>query len=354
MWSSVNLPKGTAFARYAQALAFSKGNLMQAHEIAKRWSDTPEVEVVLKAAMTAGTTTDTDWAQPLVEYQTMADEFIDLLRPATIIGNIPNLRRVPFNIRVAGKTQGSTVGWVGEGLPKPVSELKFNAITLGFAKAAGIVVISQELARFSNPSAEALIRQDLIDTIATFLDVQFIDPAVTAVANVHPASITNGITPIAAGGGTIPLITAAVTAAFAAFAAAHLVPTTWIANPGTALSLSMVRTSQDIFAFPTLTINGGSFFGLPVVVSSSVPVGDLILIAAPEIFLADDGQVRLDVSEQASLQMDSAPSPGGTLVSLWQNNLVGIRAERFMNWMRRRDAAVQLITGLTFTPAPPG
>jgi hypothetical protein len=68
-----NLPKGTAFTRYAMALMRSQGNLMQAVEISKQWHDTtPEVETVLRAAVAAGTTTDSTWAGPLVQYTNMA------------------------------------------------------------------------------------------------------------------------------------------------------------------------------------------------------------------------------------------------------------------------------------------
>jgi HK97 family phage major capsid protein len=352
IFSKRNLPQGTSFARYAQALAMSKGNLMQALQIAKtRWPDTPEVETVLRSAVNYGSTTDSDFAEPLVEYQTMANEFIDLLRPATILGKLTGLRRVPFNIRVAGKTSSSTVGWVGQGSPKPVSEVHFNETTLGFAKAAGIVVISQELARFSSPSAEALIRQDLVDTMAEFMDAQFISPSVAAVANVSPASITNGLTPVSSTGSTLAQITADVSSAFQKFINADLAPTkgVWIMKPVTALGLALKRTSQDVFAFPDINLNGGTWFGLPVIVSDAVPGSAsggtiIVLLDQSEVFYADDGQVRLDVSEQASLQMDSAPSAGAqSLVSLWQNNLIGIRAERFMNWARRRDAAVTYI-----------
>ena len=45
--------------------------------------------------------------------------------------------------------------------------------------------------------------------------------------------------------------------------------------------------------------------------------------------------------------MDSAPDspPSGTtvLVSLWQMNMTGIRAERWINWVKRRSTAVQFI-----------
>ena len=45
--------------------------------------------------------------------------------------------------------------------------------------------------------------------------------------------------------------------------------------------------------------------------------------------------------------MDSAPaSPADArIVSLWQNNLVGLRAERFINWKRARANGVQYLTG---------
>ncbi|EPN26521.1 peptidase U35, phage prohead HK97, partial [Pseudomonas syringae pv. actinidiae ICMP 19096] len=67
----------------------------------------------------------------------------------------------------------------------------------------------------------------------------------------------------------------------------------------------------------------------------------LILAKASEILLADDGGVTIDVSREASLQMDSAPGSGSQeLVSLWQNNMVALRAERFINWKRRRPSAV--------------
>ena len=151
-----NLPKGTAFTRYVGAIALAKGNLHQALEFSKRWRDsTPEVEIVLKAAVAAGTTTDPAWAKPLVEYTNMASEFIELLRPQTFIGRMTGFRIVPFNIRVPRQTGGSTVGWVGEGLSKPVSKLAFDAVTFPWAKVAGIVVITEELARFSSPSCRS-------------------------------------------------------------------------------------------------------------------------------------------------------------------------------------------------------
>lgn len=350
-----NVTKGTAFTRYAIALARSKGNLMQAAEIAKQWKDsTPEVEIVLKAAVAAGTTTDPAWAGPLVQYQDMAAEFIELLRPATIVGRIEGMRRVPFNVRVPGQTTGSSVGWVGEGKPAPVSALAFNTTTLGFSKVAGIVAITEELARFSTPSAEGVIQQDLISTISQFLDQQFIDPAVAAGANgLSPASITNGVKAIPASGKDAAAVRADVKKVFQAYIAANLsvAGAVWIMSETTALSLSLMLNALGQPEFPGLTMAGGTFFGLPAILSQTV--GDNIVLAkASEILFADDGGVTLDVSREASLQMDSAPVAGATeLVSLWQNGFIAMKAERFINWKRRRVEGVQYISGAAYGDA---
>lgn len=364
------LPKGTAFTRYAIALARGKGNLMQAAEVAKAWGDTPEVETVLKAAVAAGTTTDADWAKPLVEYQNMASEFVDLLRPQTIIGRIPGLRRVPFNIKIPRQTAGAAAQWVGEGKPKPVSELSFDQITLGFAKLAGIVVLTDELVRFSNPSAEALVRQDLINTIVQTMDKDFVDPAKAVSVGVSPASITNGVTPVVASGTDADAVRADVKALFAKFLAANMsmAGAVFVMTETQALGLALMQNPLGQPEFPGLAINGtsgGTFFGLPVVLSENIPAqaevagppaipagSRIILAKASEILLADDGQVMLDVSREASLEMDSAPTSPPTastvMVSLWQHNMVGIRAERFINWAKRRADVVQYITGANY------
>ncbi|MDR5800567.1 phage major capsid protein [Caballeronia sp. LZ001] len=347
-----NVAKGTAFTRYAIALMRSKGNVMQAVEIAKEWKDsTPEVELVLKAAVQAGTTTDPAWAKPLVEYQSMASEFIDLLRPATIIGRIEHFRRVPFNIKVPGQVTGSSVNWVGEGKPTPVSSLAFNTTSLGHSKVAGLVVMTEDLVRFSSPSAEALVQQDLIATVGGFLDGQFIDPKkAEGEYGVSPASITHDLNPIKASGVDAAAVRADVKAAFDAFIAANLsvAKAVWVMSESTALALSMMHNALAQPEFPGLTMAGGTFFGLPALLSQTA--GDMMILAnASEILLADDGDVTLDASREASVEMESGPKGGATqLVSLWQNGFVAMKAARFINWKRRRTQAVQYITGVKY------
>jgi len=348
-----NAPAGTAFTRFVALLAVSKGNLMQAEVLANNlYKDMPELGIVMKAAVAAGTTSDTTWAGPLVQYNDMVGEFIELLRPQTILGKLTSLRRVPFNIRIPRQTAGTTGTFVGEGLPAPVKKLDFDNITLPWAKASTIVVITAELAKLSNPSAEALVRQDLMDGMAQFLDKRLIDPAYAGVANVSPASLTNGVTPQQASGATLAAIDADVRAIMTTFANAELSLMTgvWVMSASLAIRLSMMRTNQDTKAFPDLTMRGGEFYGLPVIVSNNVaPSGSpgdqhLILIDQSEVLMADDNQMTIDVSTEASLEMNDAPSGGATsLRSLWQNGLLGAKIDKWVYWTKRRSQAVQFI-----------
>lgn len=367
--------KGMGFTRFCAALALAKGNVSQAAEIAVKWKDTsPEVynvlkyagqrggtlglaedAIQLKTAVAAGDTTTTAWAAPLVQYDNMASEFVEYLRPQTIIGKLTGLRRVPFNIRFPSQSAGSSVGWVGQGLPKKVSKLTLATNTLGFAKAAGIVVITKELAMFSSPSAETLVRDDLASAMVAFLDQQFIDPGVAASANVSPASITNGLSSQnQATGTTLATFEADVATAMAVLIAGEVAFTSavWVTDPYTAMKIGMLRTTNGDYAYPGVGVNGGTLFGIPLITSNGVPhsvsAGSILtLFSQPEIFLADEGGLEVDASDQASIEMNDAPTGGATsLTSLWQNNLIGIRCERVINWQRRRTAAVTYIDNL--------
>ena len=356
------VPKGTAFARMCMALAAGHGDSYQTLQYAKQWKDsTPEVEQMVehmwrtKAAVAAGTTTDSTWAGPLVVTQPL-NEFLEMLRPRTLLGRIPGLRQVPFNVSVPAQTTGGTYGWVGQNKPKPVTKADFATVSVPFAKAAGIIVLSEELVKLSSPSAEALVREEMIAGMGQFLDVQFNDPAVAVAANVSPASITNGASTAAASGTTAAAAKADLAASIAVFTAAGipLEGSVWLMSDSNAFGLAVSLNALGQPLFPGMTAQGGTLFGMPVVVSNNVSTR-VILVHAPSILVADEGGVRIDVSREATVQMDSAPTDTvdatTVYVSLWQRNLVGLRAERMITWIRARTAAVRYITACAYTGA---
>jgi HK97 family phage major capsid protein/HK97 family phage prohead protease len=349
-----NVPPGIALVRAVCAKVMCNGNMHEAAEYAKRWDDsTPEVSLYLKAAIAPGTATDATWAGPLVN-QNIAKDFIELLRPATILGQIPGLRMVPFNTKVPSQTAGGTYGWVGEAKPKPLTKLAFSSVSLTWSKVAGIIVITEELARLSSPNAEMLVRNDMIAGIAQFLDQQFIDPAVAAVAGVNPASITNGAPTAAATASPL----ADIMGLISHFATNNIAVggVTFIMSAANALSLSFRTNTDGSPLFPGIGMNGGTYRGLTFVTSQTA--GTNVIALQPALILcADDGGVTIDVSREASLQMDSAPaSPADATtvyVSLWQTNAVGLRAERYITWAKANANAVKYLTAAAY-PAPAG
>lgn len=373
------LEPGIAFARYAMCLTKAKGNHAMAAQLAERHYPNTEAVVKtlkaqaeganlqemmqIKATVAAGTSTDSTWAAPLVYAQTFMGDFISYLRPRTLIGQA-QFRPVPFNVRIGGQTSGGTAGWVGQGKAKPVTKVDFNATTVPFTKVAAIAVITQELARFSDPSAEALVRDSLADTVIARVDTDLFDPDLAAVANVSPAGLLNGVSPISAAGidySDPASVRCAIALLWAPWDSTFLgARPAYYTTPAVARQLALAREALGTPAFPGVTPMGGTLDGVPLRVSQYLANNGgsggapFILVDESEIYLADDGSVTLDASDVASIEMSDAPAGSSSatvaassvnLVSMWQTNSIAFRAERFIWWGARRSGAAQWIDG---------
>lgn len=353
-------PKGIGMARVAIAMIRAGGNAYTARELAKQhWKDNPEVSEYIRTVIEAGDTTTSGWASQLVPAaQQMADEFIELLRAATVIGRIPGLREVPFNIAVPLQTGGGTYGFVGEGAPKPVTKPTYGSTTLRFEKVAGIIVITEELARFSSPSAEVLVRNELVNGLTEFLDTIFVGNT-PAIANVQPAGIRNGITPVPASGTTANAFRSQFNQIMQNMITNKRNPARLVLlmSSGMAMSLSSMINSLGQQEFPSVNAQGGTYLGIPIVVSQALGT-NIVLIDPNEILHAAEPAIRIDVSREASVEMDDSPVAGETspvtqittYKSFWQNNLVGIRGEQFNTWKVARTSAVEYISGADYKP----
>lgn len=364
-----SVAKGIRFARMCQAIATSKGNLPQALEIAKhQWPVDNDMHSVIRAqsmgitraAVAAGTTTDPAWAGALVAAETMAGELIELVMKEAVLGQLTQLRRVPFNVRIPRETVAiGSATWVGQGQSKPVGRGSYDFVTVPWAKCALIVVITEELARFSNPAAETLMRDGLVRAIVDFLDAQFVSSIIAPVTGVSPGGITNGLPPgqIVTVVGVPPALADVNAALISAVTKlntgnAPRAPV-WMMHPQTFIALSTVQGPMGLPAYPTMATNK-TLFGYPVITSAHLLPAEVILADQAGILFASDNGVAVDVSREASVQLDSAPAtPPTPLVSFWQQNLVGLRAETYAWWQRARDADVVLINNVPVV-IPPG
>tara|TARA_R110001583_G_scaffold49116_1_gene153849 strand:- start:21837 stop:23783 length:1947 start_codon:yes stop_codon:yes gene_type:complete len=346
-------PKGVGFARIAGVMAATKGNSMQAAEIAKRFSNTPAVAEYFKAKA-VGMTDDEIWGGPLANDTYLKDEFMEMLRPATVFGKIQGFRNVPFNTKITTQTGGTSANWVGEGQIKPKTGMELGSVSLSFAKIAAIVPISDELARFSSPSAELLVRDDLVKAIAARIDDTLFDADQAETKDV-PASLLNDVFAITLDSSKsfVDAVDEAASTIISEFSVyGGFEGAYFVMSEAVAINLGMMKDAmgRPIYeGMQGLINNQRTLFGLPVVTSNSQTISNKVVLMRPsEILVADDGGVDLSVNDSASYT-----DTNGNLVSAWENNLVLIRAERYIRWKKARITAAAYIDLSTYTPTAP-
>lgn len=339
------LPKGTLFLRsiVAAARAGTEGNPVTVAEN----SYGQRVAQLTKAAQDAGGINTGDWGAVMATPE--AQEFFAVVEAASILGKLTGLRRVPLNVRTTLMSTGFSAYWIGGGKGKNLSKAVLSGDTLTPLKVAVITAVTQELLRHSGPTTEARLRADMIRAIAEAIDAAFIDPANAGVADVMPASITNGVTPIASTGNPGADIAALIAAFVGDFEAAA-----FVTDPATAAQIALARDAAGGFAFPDAGPRGGSILGLPLIVSRSSPRdssgGQLALVDASGIAYGAEG-VRNVIGEHSTLEMvdEATDPPTVNQVSMFQTNSVAILSEVSANWKVMRPAVVTISDALYAT-----
>ena len=351
-------PKGHIFARMAVAQALARNNGGGASKIAEDlWGPTSIPALALRSAVPTGGTTDGNWAAALAEYQTAARDFIEALRPKTILGRLSGYRSAPLRTRIPRSVSGATAYWVGEGAPTPMSSGLLDTVQIDDFKIGSIVASTVELTRLATLTAERLVRADLVAAVSQLSDASFIDPARAGEAGVSPAAINFGAPTIAASGTTAAALRSDLQRLFAQIDTNFENPVL-ITDRRQAVNLALMGDE-----FPQVNVNGGLLAGCPLLTSSSVPSvgsgdspGDwsttITLLDASELIIADDGLATISLSTQATLEMESAPDSPRTAntvtVNLWQNDLVAWKVLRFVNWTMARPGAVAVIVDANY------
>lgn len=353
---------GIRYARFAKCLAISLKTHQPADLIAESlYKDIdPEFVAYTKAAVSAMTTGNT---AALIGNDGGIADFVEFLRPMTVlgrfgVGGIPSLTQIPFRVPLISEATETDAQWVGEGKGKPLTKMAPTRTELTPLKIATIAVQTMELIRDSSPSSDVLIRNSLAKAVAKRQDITFVDPTNAGSAGVRPASILNGVAPVANSGlSGAEGVRADVQAIIGAFVTANnpLQSGVWIMSGTYALRLMMMLNPLGQREFPGITMTGGTFFELPVIVSNYL-TDYVALVNAEDIWFADEGGVDIAMSTEASLEMVDAPTQDSgvadpvetAVVSMFQTNSVAFRAERTLNWARRRPSAVAWINHVTW------
>lgn len=343
---------GRDLGQFCKALARAQGDIITAESVARAagWAN---AHTAIKALVTA-----LSQEQIQEAFGPITADLVALLRPLTIVGRLqPGMRRVPFNTRLLTQSVGGSGDWVGEGRPIPVTAAGLDdTFSLEIRKVGAIRVLTTELMRVAASGSDQLVANDAASSLVEAMDVAFIDPANGGTAD-KPASITYGAPSFSSSGSSVTNIDADLKLLVQSLIDAEmpLSSAAWIMSSKTATNLAFARGTSGAPAYPNITARGGSLAGLPVITSTSVHAtgspGErfIALVEASEISIADDNDGRIELSTNATLQMDDAPVDGAAqLHSLWQLGLVGIKSTRFLNWTRRRDGAVALLRDVTF------
>ncbi len=328
-----NIEKGIGFAQYVKAKSLSmrmarKGTFVSPLEVAKSKGMHPNVVQALEKAVVL----DTQNSSELIAPHTLSNEFIELLRAKTIVDKLAkHMRTAPFNTTIAGMATGSTAQWVGEGKAKPVSNPTFNSVEIKHHKLAGIVVMTDELLHLSTYSADKMVLDDLIASTKTLIDTTFMDDKPQT--DERPAGILNGAEKITATGKDLESTKADLAKLRKVFIAKNL------SLSGAFYVMSETRASEiaeltDALGNPYYRgmqagVNEKTLNGLPVIESETA--GNVIALLKPsELYLADDGDVQIDTSNEATITI------GDTEHNLFQENKFATRVERCMTWAKRR------------------
>jgi len=354
------LDPGIGFARLARvkALAFT-GQLetRDPAQIAKHLypGDDKLMDALTKAAVPAASTISATWAGNLINEGGAAfADFVEYLRERSLYGQISNrFRRLPFDAPVLVQGSGGTAQWVKEGDAKPLTQWTYTRTKLTPLKVAAIAAATKETLMRASVAADSFLRDELARAVGSRIDSSLISVA-AAVTDESPAGLLNGTSAtVLTGDGTIAGIRCDIATLLTELVGDNLTVAGafWVMPETLAIHLSLLANEVGAPAFPGITPTGGTLAGLPVFTSQYVPsdtTGPVVaLIKGDEIFLGDEGGIQVSVSDQASLQMDNAPTqqsigtPVATsVVSMWQTNSVAFLVERFVNWQKRRSQAV--------------
>lgn len=305
----------------ARWLLASAGNnpLAAARVYLQKWSNTITAPM-LRAAISNGDliekVTGTADLTPPAFLQPLAT----LLERSTVLEQL-QLVKAPLITPIPYGSADGAISWVKQGAPKPVSNAVLDTVMIDKAKCAGILVLTAELARLAG-GAELALTNLLVRSSVAFIDTAFLDPAAAAVADTNPASITNGLTPVTPGTTVVESLQALV----AAFSAARPQASrpAFIMSPVTALQIPADQFTAD------------GKLRTAAVVTTVGAGGNIILVDADGIYY-NDQLTDISTSEQAVL-------PGATLpISLWQNNLMGVKVDRFISWAKEPTAAQYVV-----------
>jgi len=246
---------------------------------------------------------------------------------------------------------GTVAGKVlNESEPSPAIEGSYSAVTLTPRRAQATVVVTREVIERGGALAEESLNAELLRALARAEDYGFLDPT-------NAGSVSFGAPTITSTGSALAAVDADLRSALQAAydREISLERGAWVMHPQTCTYLAALRGSGGAPAYPNVAARGGTLLGLPVVTSTAIvrrgsPSERYVALVDPdEILFASDGAVTFERAADAAIEMSDTPSGGtASLRSLWQNQLLALRAQRWVAWHSVRPGGVVVIDAVSY------
>ena len=347
------------------ALAVLKG--WGDHDLAAMWQEGRQ------KALSAGDPTAGGFLVP-IQFST---DVIELLRASAVVRSLdPTV--IPISsgtLKVPRITAGATASYVGENVAVNASEQETGQLTLSFKKLISLVPISNDLVRYSSPQADAVVRDDMVRSLATREDKAFIRDDGTSSTPKGIKNWINAANKITANGtvslanttidlgkmiqalldADVPLIMAQNPAGTPNAGAVVTARGGWIMSPRTYRYLTTVQNGNGFYAFRPEMMSG-NLWGFPYRVTSQV----LQTMTAAG---AETGGTQTElyfgafahavIGEALGLQVDASTeaayhNAAGTVTAAYSQDQTVIRVLAEHDFALRHDKAFALLQNVTW------
>ena len=356
--------KGFQMARFAIGVLMAKGGSGlsgAAAFVERRFGD----KVVARALNTAGVAT----GGALIP-QDFSTDLIELLRAETVIRKL-NPTPIPMplgNLTIPRLAGGATAGFQGELDDISMSQETFDDLQLNAKKLTALVPVSNDLIRRSPIGVEAIVRDDMVQTIGRREDLadilgdgsggsvigllnlaaangKFAPPAFAALDN---ATVFNAVNAV--------IITLRL---FLKQNMSRMIRPAWIMAPGTESFIMGLINQFGNFPYKD-EMKEGKLEGIPYAVSQQLPTnintavsgnpvnngGYLFLVDFADVILAETMNVMVDASDVASYK-----DTGGNNVSTFTRDQTAFRIIEEYDFQIRHQASIAVAVLPGWLPA---
>lgn len=288
-------------------------------------------------------------------------ELIEVLRPMTVVRDSnPRMIEMPRGtMQMPRQTQAATATYGGETTAIPVSQQSVGQIVASYKKLTALTPVTNDLIRYSDPSVDALVRDDLAKVIARREDLAFIRGDGS---NDSPRGFASYALP----GQTItsnPAFTLSTAAqelggALNKIESANvpMADLVWIMHPRTKNYLLNVQNANGFYVYREEMTLTKTLLGWPFKTTTQIPTNltvgansdcsEIYLVSMEQALLFDSMRLELAVSREGTYT-----DANNNIVSVFQQDQTLIRGIAEHDFHMRHDEAIAMITGVRWAPA---